>query len=218
YVYDEGSFHRGTRNIPLDKVESITGVRVEEDRAGQLVDYRESGYDPDESTSGVPGTFGTRNDGSQLWVRWVYDYASNTSKTFHLLYHAAGAVRVYDTYDQLNWNAVPPHWASPIYSSRVSVTLPAGADVTRLEVASYPPVEATKQANTVTWSASSGLDQGFRVGIRNIPKSVLLGATAPSWQAGVDTWERTQPLLNIAALLLGLLALVGGVLWSIMRW
>src|SRR4051794_17405819 len=28
YVYDEGSFHRGTRNIPLDKVESITGVRV----------------------------------------------------------------------------------------------------------------------------------------------------------------------------------------------
>src|SRR6266571_3702003 len=24
YVYNEGSFHRGTRNIPLDKVEGIT--------------------------------------------------------------------------------------------------------------------------------------------------------------------------------------------------
>src|SRR3954452_13824555 len=69
YVYDEGSFHRGTRNIPIDKVDGITGVRVMEEVNGQLVAYRETNYDPDASTGGVPGTFGTRNDGSQLWVR-----------------------------------------------------------------------------------------------------------------------------------------------------
>ena len=62
-------------------------------------------------------------------MRWVYDYASNTSKTFHLLYHAAGAVRVYDTSYQLNWNAVPPHWPSPIYASRVSVNVPLSTTV-----------------------------------------------------------------------------------------
>jgi uncharacterized membrane protein YgcG len=217
YVYDQGSFHRGTRNIPLDKVSGITGVRVLEEVNGQLVEYRQASYDPDSSTSGVPGTFGTLNDGSQLWIRWVYDYTANASRTFHVIYHAAGAVRVYSTYDQLNWYAVPPQWASAINASRVSVTLPGGVDAGKLTVDSVPPAEAAKQGSTIIWSTTSGLDQCFRVGIQDIPKNVMQAAPPP-WQQAVDAREKSQPLIDLAVLLLGLLVLIGGILWSVMRW
>src|SRR5438105_5920197 len=40
YVYDVGSFHRGSRSIPLDRVEGITNITVDEDRGGQIIPYQ----------------------------------------------------------------------------------------------------------------------------------------------------------------------------------
>src|SRR5438094_9094739 len=47
YVYDAGSFHRGSRNIPLNRTEGISSVQVDEDRGGQPILYQETNYDPD---------------------------------------------------------------------------------------------------------------------------------------------------------------------------
>src|SRR5436305_8639610 len=67
YVYDEGRFHRGSRAIPLDKTEGITNVQVAEVLPdGSVKQYQQTTYDPDTSTTGVPGTFGTINDGCNL--------------------------------------------------------------------------------------------------------------------------------------------------------
>lgn len=218
YVYDEGDFHRGSRAIPTDRADGISNVAVvEELPGGGTQQYRETTYDPDDSTSGVPGTFGTLQDGNQLRVRWVFNYVSNTTKTFKLSYHAAGVVRVYDNRDELDWYALPQDPGATINASRVQVTLPQGTDTSNYTTASsISAAEVSKRGNTVTWTATSGLDSGIEIGVQ-IPKGVL-SPSAPSWQAGVDQQEKLRPLFGIGSLLLSLLVLVVGLIWVIRRW
>jgi hypothetical protein len=220
YVYDRGEFHRGSRVIPLGRVDDITDVQVWESGGAFPGAYRESSYDPDDSTSGVPRTFGTLRDGDNLRIRWVYEYVSNTSKTFRVSYHVNGAVRVYDDRFEFDWYAIPPDWGSSIDNSRVQVNLPEGIDASSLlRVASAPQAEYTAQGNSLIWSLTN-VDDGLEVGAQLPPGS--LQASKPSWQGGVDARENynanQRPLVDFGLLVFGLLLLVGGVLWSIMRW
>ncbi len=218
YVYDTGSFHRGTRTIDLSKVNSITGVKVTElkdDANSQPLAYRETSYDPDGSISGVPGTFGTETNGSKLNIRWVYNYTSSGTRVFTVSYHAAGAVRVYSDRDVVDWYAVPQNWGSPINASRVQLTTPANAN-NLLATTSKPQAETSKQGNSVVWTTSSNLDSGFEVGAQ-LPAGVLQ-ATAPSWQAGVDTRDNVQPVLDIGLFVLGVIIAILGVLLAIIHW
>ena len=218
YVFDQGSFRRGSRDIPLDRTDGITNVSVTEVLNGQEIPYRETGYDPDDSTSGVARTFGTKTEGGSLYVRWIYGPTSNTSRTFRLSYHVNGAVRVYDDRDEVDWYAIPPDWGSTINSSLVVVNLPAGVDAGNLpaeDIASSPPIGASPQGNRIVWTLLNP-NEGLEVGVQ-LPKGVLQ-AQKPGWQEWQDTKERFQPAIDLALLLVGLLLLVGGVLWSIMTW
>ncbi len=218
YVYDSGSFHRGTRTIELSKVDSISGVKVTElkdDSNSQPVAYRQTSYDPDGSISGVPGTFGTEISGNKLNIRWVYDYTSSGTRVFTVSYHAAGAVRVYSDRDVVDWYAVPQNWGSPINASRVQLTTPTSAN-NLLKTTSKPQAETSKQGNSVVWTTSSNLDSGFEIGAQ-LPLGALQ-ATAPGWQAGVDTRDKIQPILDIVLFVLGVLIAILGVLLAIMRW
>jgi uncharacterized membrane protein YgcG len=194
-------------------------VQVYEVDGGQQIPYRETSYDPDESTSGEPGTFGTTTEGNDLKIRWVYDYVSNTSKTFLVSYRVTGGVRVYDDHDEFDWYAIPPEWAGPIYSSRVTLNLPSGMTADQaLDIQSQPLAETTKQGSTITWTI--GDNSGLEVGVK-LPKGVLQ-ATKPGWQSGVDQQEayntRFRPLVSLALLLLALLLTIGGVMWGITTW
>src|SRR5688572_28689886 len=65
YVYDQGSFRRGLRRIPLDRVDSITNVRLEEVVSGQTIAYQETSFNQDDDAdAGVPSTFGTQREGN----------------------------------------------------------------------------------------------------------------------------------------------------------
>jgi uncharacterized protein (TIGR04222 family) len=226
YVYDSGSFHRGTRFWDTDKLTGISNIQVSEvDASGNETAYRETNFDPDSSTSGVPGTFGVQETTGRITVRWVYPYTprSGFTKTFVLRYHVDGPTRVYSDHDELNWYAVPPDWQGDINSSRVSATFPQGFDANSLaadKITSIPSSEVSKQGNTVTWSASGNLRTGFRVGVQ-VPKGVL-NATEQVWQPGVDQQEaynnKTRPFVDLIFLVLSLLIGVGGVLWVVRRW
>src|SRR4051794_3616956 len=162
YSYDSGRFHRGNRSIPLGRLGSISNLSVAEVRNGQVVPYTETSYDPDDSTFGVPGTFGTITDGDQLKIRWVYDYVSAPDlRTFQLRYHVNDAVRVYNDHDEFDWYAIPQDASAPISSSQVQVAFPSGVDASKLVLASNPQTDATANGNTVVWSRNGGLDSGL---------------------------------------------------------
>ncbi len=216
YVYDSGSFHRGTRYWLTNRFDSITNIQVAEIIPGPtnsvpLINYRQSSYDPDDSKSGEPGTFGMTTEGNRFKVRWVYDYVSNTSKAFRLSYHVTGGVKVYSDRDELDWYAIPQDWSSPINRSRVQVTLPQGMDASKaLNITSKPSAEVSKQGNGIAWAI--GNNSGLEVGA-HLPKGIVQ-ATKPVWQDRVDN----QGLIDLVLLLAGLLLLIGGVLWSIRTW
>ncbi len=48
YVYDQGSFRRGLREILLNRVDSITDVRLEEVSNGVTEAYRETSFNGDD--------------------------------------------------------------------------------------------------------------------------------------------------------------------------
>lgn len=215
YVYDSGSFRRGIREVPLDRAESINNVRVAEDQNGQLLDYRETAFDPDESSSGRPGTYGTTTENGRLRVRWVYE-PSTTTKSFRLSYKVNGGIRVYDDYYQLDWNAVPDQQSISIRNSRVQVRLPDGANVDSIDVVSKPDSSITKEGNLITWTASN-TGKGLEIGIKRIPKNVMQ-STKPRWQDAVDTKERLEPFINLGLTGAGVLILILGPLWAVRKW
>jgi uncharacterized membrane protein len=233
YAFTSGSFRRGLRTWDTDKLEGMSGFSVTEVRNGLPVAYRETGFDPDDSTSGRQGTYGVEETGSEVRLRWIYGPTSNQTRTFVISYHVDGAIRVYDDRDELDWYAVPPEWGAPIYSSRVESTFPEGSDTSNWKVAAQPSdAEIGRSGNVITWTASGTIsDGGFEVGAQ-IPKGVL-AAQKPSWQLQQDAIEKQQeeenrrqqeydrnvrPLVDFGLLILGALLLVGGILWSVMTW
>ncbi|HET9493954.1 MAG TPA: DUF2207 domain-containing protein [Chloroflexia bacterium] len=217
YRFVSGTFRRGLRTWDLEQVDSINDVQVSEVRGDQTVPYNFSSFDPDESRTGVAGTYGMETADGKLRLRWIYGQTSNAIRTFLITYRVNGAIRVYDSNDEFNWYAVPPDSAAPIQSSNVTVTFPAGSNTSTWETAAIPAeAHIAKQGNAITYSTVSRLNSGFKVGAQ-IPKGVL-AATKPSWQEAVDNRERMRPLLDFGLLVLSAVVLVGGVLWGISRW
>lgn len=234
YSFDSGTFRRAIRTWDLDKLGDITDIKVVETTSGFPVAYERTAFDPDDSTSGVARTFGIERSSTELRLRWIYGPTSNTTRSFNVSYHVEGAIRVYDNLYRLDWYAVPPRLLASISGSTVEAIFPEGSDTTGWETASVPSsARTTKQGNTITWSATSGFDEGFEVGA-DIPKSVL-EATKPGWQDQFDSENPNavlsgqtnsggsapsgpRSLIDLGILLLSIVVLVGGTLWRLASW
>lgn len=214
YVYEQGTFRRGLREIPLNEVDSITNVSVVEVVGGQEVSYRETSFNADdEAAQGVPGTFGTTTQGRKLRVRWIYQPTSIGSRTFRISYKANGAVQVFSDLDRLEWYAIPQD-AARIESSEVSLVLPAGVDASTLATeVSSSRAEKRTQGSAITWTHGSISGGGLKIDVKT-PKGVLQ-ATTPGWQ---NYRDNIRPLLDVGLLLLGVLIAVFGALWGLLRW
>jgi uncharacterized membrane protein YgcG len=223
YVFDSGSFKRGLREIPLGRVDSITGVSVVETTNGSSTDYRETTFnEDDERDAGVPETFGTKVSGDTLRIRWIFPETTSGTRSFRVSYHVTGAMRVYDDRDELQWKAIPPDWQGDIDRSSVTVNLPDNVDVGSLTLASQPEAEVSRQGNSVTWS-DNNVNDGLEIGVQ-LPKGAVQ-ATKQAWQQALDDQEKflaelekNEPIFSFIALVLTLVILVGGILWVLRRW
>jgi len=242
YVFTSGTFHRGLRTWDMGRVGGITVNGVTETNYPKLTTYTKGAFDLDNSTTGVVGTYGTENDGTQLRLRWIFGDTTNATRTFQIAYHVDGATRVYSNYDELDWYAVPPDWGASINASRVSVIFPSGTDTSNWDVASVPKdAEVSKKGNTITWSTGSIPSGGFEVGAK-IPLGVL-NATKPSWQDSFDQQnpqqsgntggisggtplpiastapeDPTRALIDFIIFGASVVLLFGGILWRLIVW
>jgi hypothetical protein len=222
YNFEFGEFKRGLREIPLDRVEEISDVRVSELTSGGFIAYRETTFnEDDERARGVPGTYGTKVEGSNLRIRWIFEeiyFGGN--KSFTVSYHVRGPMRVYDNHYVFYWKAIPPDWQGQIDNSRVTVRFPDGTEVVtdqgKEAIESRPQVAFSHEGNTVVWS-DSNVNDGLEVGVQ-VLKGGPINTAKPSWQDGVDNMERIMVFVNLGMVILGGLILVGGPLWTIWRW
>ena len=210
----DGTFQRAFREIPLDRVSSITEVQVGE--GGQP--YR-AGYNQ-------PGTFAVTRSDNALRIDWWFPPTTNATRTFELSYRVSGAIRVYAGGDQLYWVAVPADRPGQVEASDVGVRLPEAVPDDQLKSEAYlgghparsQPSVAGREVHFAAQDLPPGQDFQVRV---QFPRG-LVAATAPSWQAAYDrqAWydSAVRPILNLLLLVLALLVLVGGLLGLVLRW
>ncbi len=207
-----GPFRFGYRDIPADRLESLTDVRVWDEQG----DYRalESGV-----REGPPRTFSVTRVGGTYTIRWFFEPTRDAVRTFHVAYRVQGGLRAYEGGDQLWWQAVFPDRNGPVRESTVTVRAPA--EVTAA-AAYFVPAEVTRvDATTVRFRARTAIPPGTAFEVRvEWPHGVIPVTPAP-WQAAADReaarlearrlWDqRWRPLANVFVLALALLLLTGG--------
>ena len=202
-TFTSGTFTFGFAAIPLDKTEGISEISVQEgDRL-----YRRS-------SSQQPYSFDVESFGEGIDIRWYFPETGDSTHTYELAYTVAGAVRIYDTGDKLQWIAISGERDFPIQEATVTVNLPAGAQFRTIDSAGVrAQYQENAQANSVTYVAQDILYGSDTLEVGAEFTHGVVPAVKPAWQVQVDQDEfydlRVRPVLNLLLGGLGVLLAVG---------
>ena len=105
YTFQDKYSNQRYRYIPLDKIESISDVRVQEN---DLV---------------IPSKTGIQD--GKFWISWEHPLTPPEKHTFVLKYRVSGALQLSDKNTQIYWKAIFPDRKAPIKSAIINVKLPA---------------------------------------------------------------------------------------------
>ena len=216
-AFTGGPFRKGTRDIPMRRLERLSDVRVQIDGAAAS-----PGRD-------FPGTFSVSGpaDGlsdGDVRIEWWFAPATNARRTFVLEYTARGVVAQYPAGDQLRWNALTQDRPYPIERSTITLRLPSGAgQIERVDA--YPSSllvgDPTASGTTATWEARR-LPENQPLEIRAQWPHGAIAAPKPVWQERADAEayrrESLRPVLNVAFGVAGLFVLVGGAMAVLLTW
>ena len=214
-VHFSGTFSFGSRVISRVNTSDIINIRIYED---------ERALQP--GCAQAPGTFCVTESGDGLSIRYhFFQPITDSSRVFRISYTVIGALRVYESGDQLWWTVIPSeHYGFSIGSSTVVVQMPdnfgprEGID----PVVTYgAPATITVEGATVRAVTTRTVRGDERLEIRvQYPHDPA--ARPAAWQASYD--ERAafetnvKPLLDVGVLALSLLVGVGGLLGVFTLW
>lgn len=178
YRFSGGPFQRALRGIARSGFDAIRDVRVGEGDTPYRAAFQGE----------QPGTFIVENNVDELLVRWFYPPTSDATRTFTLSYSVEGAVAVEVGYDELWWVAIFPERDVPVERSRVTLTLPEGANLDELNV-TLPGAEAAQQVspNSVVLTRDEPLAPGEALELRVELDPDLIDAPVPAWQQSGET-------------------------------
>ena len=203
--FTEGTFRYGSRNIPRDRLESITDVEVWEGNRSFTSNNRDAyGF----TTSLESGNFN---------IRWYFPETQNTCHTFALKYTVKGGLRIYAGGDQLWWKAVFSDRNHPVKSSQVTVNLPKEiepAQVKQVKIEAYgaSATHEVSDSGQIVFMAQN-IQPGQELEVRvQFPHGIVKG-TAPGWQVRLDQAQTSSSAARISpgaalALVLGLAVLI----------
>jgi hypothetical protein len=205
--YTGGPFTFAFRDLPNRRLDGISSISIGDgERAFRQVD------DPEGEE---PYTFSvTAEDGTQR-VRWVYPATAGGTRTFVLRYDVVGAIRRYDTNDELWWSLVFADREEVVEQASGRIRLPAAVPVDQLDATTPEVAAAIERAPGQVHAQANDIPGGQELTLRvRFPKNIVAGAV-PAWQASAAAQEAydttTRPFVNIAlsALAAGLLLLFG---------
>lgn len=195
YVFTGPHTNQRQRWIPLDKVDTITGVQVFE--AGEL----------------LPATTGLKDN--QLWIRWSHPLNPPESHTFVLKYRVTGGLHIHDDGDQVYWKALFKDRAATIQSGKVTVRLPASLAGRILDMKSFGvPADARRvDARTVEFVSRGPLPPGQELEVQVTFPHGVLNVGMPAWQQrGAQSITTPTPLPLLFWGSIGFAALL--ILWA----
>ncbi len=123
------AYHWFKRQIELNKIQSISDVKVYEDVNGTLIPYREG--------NSAAGTFSAYREGGSYYIKLNYE-AKNAIKHFIIKYRILGAaelgtVSFYKNDTSFDFIAIPPGNEVTIDKAVVDVHLPEGASKNQIK-------------------------------------------------------------------------------------
>ncbi len=226
-------FSAGFRELPLDRVERIADVQLEE--PGQV--YRHVGGPADVVSSAgdqrpaqqeptAPRTFVTSVRDGRLRIDWRFPETRGQARTVTLRYRVYGGLRVYPTGDQLYWKAIYSDRPYPVETASVRVEFPAPVPRSELRWAVYPArlqvqVEQPDAASLLVRTLHGlAANEGLELRVQ-FPHG-FAQAQPPAWQAQADRQDdydqRVRPLLNFGLGLLALVISLAGGLAVLLAW
>jgi len=174
-VFTSGTFTYGYRDVDMSRLDSISDVEV---REGDRVYQR--------SDSGAPYTFSTSRQGRYFRIKWHFPETGDSTHTYTIAYTVHGGLRYYDEGDQIWWKAVFSDRSFPVNASRVTVHLPAGAEVQKFDSYGSPATAQQLDDRTVVFTADGRIGPGKELEVRvQFTHGVVAGAPS-AWQVEAD--------------------------------
>ncbi len=208
-----GPINGGDREIPLDRITSIDNIR--------LSDGKTPLRPVNSSADNCPSTRGivclSRSGGQQvIYYNFTSAAQSGSTRTITYEYDVRGALRAYPGGDQLWWSALAPDRPFPVQDSRVTVQLPPGLKLDKVET-DPPTWRSSTEGNPLVFEAPGSLGTSGNVEIRlQWPHNPAL-VVAP-WQANFDRQVALEPLFSLIMLIVTPLIAIGGPLWVFLRY
>jgi uncharacterized membrane protein YgcG len=215
-IHFTGSCHKGFRIIPQSRGTTDNIVVWEGDRR----------YTANAASEYSFSTF--HDDNGDINLTWYFPYTSNSTHVYNIQYTVHNGLLYYpkDGYDRIQWKAIPSDHAYPILNSNVTLHLPDGTPI--LNGASGPRIgvaegnlaiaSAGSDRSTARFVATSPLSPGDGIEIRADFQHGAIAGTAPAWQTQYDFQEKYGPIISLASCILGLLLMLGGLMWVYLRW
>jgi len=162
---------------------------------------------------GTAETYRRSHDGNAMQIRIgsADRFLQNGAHDYVIQYRLPGAIRRFDSYDELYWNATGTYWKFPIERAAVNVRLPDGAiakevnGYTGRRGAQGKDYRATAKPGEVRFETRKplGVREGLTVSV-TLPKGVIAPLSAA--QKRGQWWEQN----GIFAMLGALLAAISG--------
>lgn len=226
--FDGGPFDSLTYQIDQNFFDSISDWSLRETQDESERNYQQADTEQ-------PGTFHITADETKSIIEWFIEPARDTNRHFTLRYTVHGALRIYDTGDQLRWNFIERDRFYIMDTSRVVVHLPALFEPAQIEPTTYRYwVKQTASTQVLDGQTVEYTGEGFGPGdaweIRALFPHGAMTATPTRWQNLLDEEQRQREeqaaqqaaerdsrnrFSIIAALALVVLGILGNVwLWS----
>ncbi len=129
FNFVSGEFHQGWREIPKNKIDGISDVKVTDIDSGKEYVYSRSKLDKTNPSSW--GRYTTFNQNGKTIIEWYYN-GSNGLRTWKLDYTLHGAIGFFSNVDELYLNVLDSY-SVPVKSAQAKVILPEGATISRGE-------------------------------------------------------------------------------------
>ncbi len=168
YVFNSNYSNRRYRYIPLDKVDAIKDVTVEEN--GQL----------------IPSSTGKQNN--ELWIRWNHPLNPPESHTFVLKYPVIGGLHVDEKNTQVYWKAIFANRKSPIENATVKVKLPQSLAGKVISFKSFGTKAVSRQLDNTTFEfVARSVAPGKELEVQVTFPTEILQVSQPNWQKKAKT-------------------------------
>ncbi|MBE9231279.1 DUF2207 domain-containing protein [Cuspidothrix issatschenkoi LEGE 03284] len=164
YVFTSDSTNQRSRYVPLDKVDEIKDVTVQE------------------NNKIIPSKTGIKNN--QIWINWQHQLKPPEAHIFVINYRVVGGLHINGDNTQVYWKAIFADRKAPIQSAKVQVQLPESLSgkVQNFQSFGIPATSREVNPKTFEFVANHPIPPQRELEVQVTFKSDILNIPQANWQ------------------------------------